>query len=933
MHRILRMICWMGLLLSLFTRPIRAQENSRITGKITDAVTGEPLIGVAVLGHGRPLAVSGAQGRYTTEKIASDTCMLTFRYIGYQSRVVHGIHLSSQTPTTLDVALKPSAAQALSQVTVMAQYRQASVNALYARQKNNAVQSDGISAQQIRQSPDAHTGAVLKRINGLSVEDQKFVIIRGLGSRYNSTLMNGTVMPSTEPDRQAFAFNAIPANVVDHIVVRKTSSPASPGDAAGGAVDIHTKDFPEKKFLTLTAGTAYQSETSFRSFYSGREARDYDLLGFRDKANALPDAFQRVRRTYANLPVQQKLAVSKAFPATYGSQLKGKAAPPLDLRLAAGNSKTFDNGNRLGYIAAVHYSTDKKIVSGDKADFLLDKEQRYQYQDKRYDQVYRQSALVNIAYQFGPHRLSLKNFYSNTLNHQLIRRTGTLFEGADSHYQLQGLHNQTTQDGLLNTVLSGQHQQIGGKLQIDWSLSYGRSYRYQPDQQIISAFQLSPEDPYTLHLSNSNSPAIKNAGRIYSGLHENIYSGRLDFFWPVLLFGREQKLQLGVNTTRNDRHFNILALGYASALDPYGGGAVVPLGKDPDFNGIFSSDRMDQYKILLAGIPQNTKDYTGEADLHAAYLMADTRFSDRWRLVWGARMEHHQQQLLSAGQAKQDYERTNILPSLNLSWSVPKWILRMAYSRTVNRPLFRELAAFRYYDYEQEFIISGNPDLLPASNDNLDFRAAYYPAAGEVLSFSLFYKNFDHPIEQTNQGNQVLTYNNADRAIDYGMELEIRKRLNFIRSTGLFSHLTFYANASLIKGQVSFDHEEVSRPLQGQSPYLLNGGIHYTTPDERFAFAVSYNRMGQRLQFRGEQEGLDTYEKARDLLDVHISKQLFGKAAQLQLNVSDLLASPHILYYRYGSSDRTRYAPETYKIIATTDNETRISLSFTYHFF
>ena len=124
--------------------------------------------------------------------------------------------------------------------------RQASIASLYSVQKNSSSISDGISAESIQRSPDRNSGEVLKRVSGTSVQDNKFVIVRGLNERYNTSLLNNSVLPSTEPDKKAFSFDIIPASLVDNITIYKSPTPDLPGDFAGGAVKVTTKDYPSK---------------------------------------------------------------------------------------------------------------------------------------------------------------------------------------------------------------------------------------------------------------------------------------------------------------------------------------------------------------------------------------------------------------------------------------------------------------------------------------------------------------------------------------------------------------------------------------------------------------------------------------------------------------------------------------------------------------
>jgi TonB-dependent receptor len=933
MQKSIRTTIYSGLFL-LFPCLLQAQGNSVISGKITDKKTGEPLIGVTVLITGTSQgAVSGIQGNYLIPGVSPGRYTITYKFLGYQSKIVSGIEVGYNRTITLDIVLDEAASEKLNEVIVTSTYQQESVNALYAARKQNDLVSDGISADQIRQSPDKNAAAVLQRISSASVEDNKFVVIRGLAARYNTTMMNGAVMPATEPDKKAFSFDVIPSDMIDNMIIYKTASPDHPGDAAGGTIQINTKDFPDRKLVSLSVGTGYQTQTTFKDLYKGYGNGKYDFLGFDDGSRSLPDAFKKVQSHYASLDAADKMEITRQFPNTFGGEKAGKSLPPLSMQFVAGNTRIMNNGNKLGYTVAADYSNNRTTKAGSLDQYLLSKEQLYHYNDNSYERNYNMGALLNAAYTFGKNKLSWKNFFSNEFQTAFTKRDGQVFDGADNITHIFSLNNEVTQNGLLNSVLAGEHTVGKRSINISWDIAYGLSYQMEPDQRILTVFQTDPGQSYYLSLSNENSPAIKNAGRIYSRLHENIYNGDVHLTFPFTYFGHQQKLKAGLSKTYRDRSFSLQALGYASDLDPRGGGATIALNKEVNLSNIFSTENLDRYKILLANIPQNTKDYTGTADLDAGYLMLENYFSSRWKLLWGVRAEHYRQQLISVNQPVQTYSYTDLLPSANLTWSVTdKTNLRLAYARTLNRPEFRELAAFRYYDYQHDFIISGNPDLQRSTNDNADLRIEYYPGAGEIISGSVFYKYFHHPIEQTNQGNNVLTYSNADNAVDYGIELEMRKRLNFLGENRLLKNIVIYANASFIRSNVTFDGHQYKSTLQGQSPYMINGGLGYTSDKNDFSFSVLYNRIGQRLQFRGENDGLDTYEKARDVLDLHISKKILQRRAEIRFTVSDMLAQPIVLYYKYNHDAKSSYNASDDRVISSINPGTAFSVSFKYYF-
>ncbi|SKA08200.1 TonB-dependent receptor [Chitinophaga eiseniae] len=916
----------------IFTETALAGDPAKLTGKVTDKKTGEALIGVTIVVQGTGKgAVTDVEGRYSFN-MEPGTYTLDFKYMGYQTKSISDVIVKAGQPTSLDIIMDEPKSKELQEVVIRGSFKQETINALYAAQKNNAVVSDGISADLIKKSPDKNTGEVLKRVSGTSIQDNKFVVVRGLSERYNTTLMNNAQMPSTEPDKKAFSFDIIPSGLIDNITIYKTASPDLPGDFAGGAVKVSTKDFPDQRFLDLSLSTGYNTQTTFKDFYTAPPKGKYDFLGFDDGSRALPDAYKNAAKgNYTLLDDAEKIAIAKQFPNTYSSgKRNGKSRPPIGVQLSMGNAWQVKEKNRFGYIFAVNYGNSNKRNVRERSEKNVS-EHLFDFNDDVYTQSSNLGAVLNFAYNFRKSKIALKNFYNNDFNTVFTRRTGLVFDNNAGQPRLS-YNNETTQNSLYNSTLEGQHVIGNDKLNMDWNLSYARSSRNQPDQRILSFQKYDGNDYYSLTLSGENNPAIRDAGRVYTKLTENILGANLNFSVPFKLFGENQKFKFGGMKSYRSRDFSAVALGYATAASR----AEIPLDKGVTVDNIFSNEDIDKYSILLAKIDANNKDYKGTADLTAGYLMFDNKFTDALRLVWGARVESYVQELKTAGQATQRYDNVDVLPSANLTYGVTeKSNLRLSFSQTVNRPEFRELANFRYYDYDNEFLIQGNEYLKRSTATNADLRWEMFPGAGEVISASVFYKKFKNPIEQTNDGNNILSYNNANSATDYGAEIELRKRLNFISGAKVFDNLVFYANAAYIYSKVDLPgavDPDKKTPLQGQSPYLINGGISYAPADNNFSLNLLYNRIGQRLRFRGTNAGLDTYEKPRDILDLQISKKVFKNAGELKLNISDIFAQPIALYYKFPGNNKTAYVAGKDYIISSLKPGTTFTITFKYNF-
>ena len=315
--------------------------------------------------------------------------------------------------------------------------------------------------------------------------------------------------------------------------------------------------------------------------------------------------------------------------------------------------------------------------------------------------------------------------------------------------------------------------------------------------------------------------------------------------------------------------------------------------------------------------------------MSSGYAMYDGKISNNIKLTAGARVESYTQKLNTLNQKEINLNNFDVLPSALLTYSLSnKTNFRLGASQTVNRPEFRELANYSVYDYENNVVIRGNPNLIRSQVTNFDLRYEYFPNSGEIISVSTFYKNFNNPIEQVNKGNDVYSYNNVASANAYGLEFELRKKLDFI-NTPLFKKLTFYSNVAIIDGSVQFGSISYKSPLQGQSPYLINGGLTYTTTDDKFSFNILYNQIGSRLKYRSVTNGgMNIYEKPRDLIDLQLSQKLYKDKLELKLSVSDILAQPFVWYYKFESNpSNIGYAASKDRIINSGAYGTTSTLS------
>jgi len=920
------------LILCLLLISLMAQaQTGRITGKVWNHETNTPVPGATVHLEGTQRSAStDVEGQFFIPAEKGKWFRLTISGVGLATRTVDSVTVSdNSTPLNIMVATNHASLQ---QVVVSASARRASVASLYAIQKNSSAISDGISADVIRRSPDKNTGDVLRRVSGASVQENKFVVIRGMNERYNVALLNNAPLPSTEPDKKAFSFNILPSSLVDNLVIYKAATPDLPGDFAGGAVKVQTKDFPAQPISELSVSIGINSKTTGKDFYKGQPNGKYDALGYLDNSRLIPGPYYRQRGSeFIKNSDAYKREVTKMFPNTFGFSAARQSLPAISLQYTGGNTRLLSGGRKLGAIFSLGYGNGRAVSDRTRDDYDINRTFLVGYNTMNYEDKNNLSGLLSLTYSYGKSKISWKTLYYNEFSKTLAQRNGYNIINDPNFFYSQSMNNEVTQNGIVHSVVEGTHR-LGSSWNLDWLGAVGYTYRNQPDQKILSFRSTdNTNSGYYLFLSTENSPAIRTAGRVYSFLGEYIYNGGFNASHTFKWGEQTQKWQFGSLNVYRDRNVGVSALGYASLGNT---GVTISESKDVNFGSVFSPANIDKYNLTVANISFNSTDYDANSLLNAGYMLMENRLSSKLKATWGVRVERYHQKLRATNKTPVDIDNTDVLPSLLLTYSLNnRTNLRLSGSRAVNRPEFRELADYAVYDYDNNISVNGNPTLKRAQNTNGDLRFEFFPQAGEILSASVFYKYFTNPIEQTNRGNDNFGFDNADHAYVYGAEIEVRKKLDFAGSEFL-RHLTVYTNAAYIKGGVQFNGQNLNSPMQGQSPYLINGGLLYLPEGESWSVNVLYNRIGPRLLTRAVAGGaFNIFENPRDVLDVQLSKKLLKDKLELKLTLSDLFAQPFRWYYKYDPDTRhIAYDPSRDAIIRSFSFGTTATLGLRFHF-
>jgi hypothetical protein len=927
-------------LMLCLTLVANALAQGTLKGKITDEKTGETLVGVTIsIPELKTVAAFSDEDGDFELKAPDGTYTVEVRYMGYITKQIADVKLENGTITPMTLAIKEEGkTNVLKDVVVRSTLKKETLNALYIAQKNSASVSDGISAEAIKKSPDKSTGEVLKRVSGTTIQDNKFVIIRGLTDRYNTALIDNAFLPSTEANRKAFSFDIIPSSLIDNIIISKSATPDLPGDFAGGVINILTKEIPDKNFNSISIGSNYNTYSTFKKFETGYKTPT-DILGFDNGDRQLPSSLPGYKQLTANTPsaadgIKYLSTLNNNFDVT-----NRKALPGMTLQGSLGRLYELKKNRRIGVTAAINYGHNETVKRD--VDRIYG---NYNYRDQVYNYNTTVGALANIAFNTPNSKFAFKNLYNRTFDDNFLYREGY---DAGSTTFLKYYAFDLIQKSLLKTSLEGEHT-LGGDAQkkLNWVASYNNVTNNQPDQRKV---QFSPDanGNYQIQLGTVG----KANNRLFSQLNESIVNGGVNFSTPYNVnFLYKSNLKVGVLGMYRYRDFRNRYVG-ATLVS----GQTLP--ENTTLSNVFSKSNINNGLFNFVDQTNPSDLYNATAQTYSAYAMSDNRINTRLRAVWGVRMESYNLDLNAADLTGKPIvvnpTWNDLLPSLNLSYALnEKANLRMSYFRSVARPELREIAPISYYDYELNLLINGNDQLTRSRIDNIDLRYEIFPRPGEVFSGSVFYKQFDKTIENLfiSTGSPEVKTVNYNSAFARGVELEVRKNLDFISSSSnVLKNLTFYANLAIIQSEVKLQGAEKNylisssrdtRQLSGQSPYVINTSLAYSALSGKLNFNVLYNRIGQRIFLVGGNGQFgDVYESPRNILDFQTSLTV-GKRSEFRLNIKDMLNSPTLFYYDQNDNkqwdktafEKTTVDPNKDYILQRYRQGTNFSLTYTYKF-
>jgi outer membrane receptor for ferrienterochelin and colicin len=877
-------------------------QKGTVSGVITAPEAGKvqpmPFVNVVIKGTTTG-ATTDLDGKFSFQVEAGDHVLLV-SFVGYEP-VERPVKVVAGQTATVNIELKTLAVE-MKAVDVVATRRTETEAAVVMATRQSEQVVNGIGREQISKGQDRNAGDVVKRIPGVTMVGDRFIMIRGLADRYNTVMLNGVIAPSLESDKRAFSFDILPSGALDRIMVYKTGAAELPGEFAGGVIKLYTINVPSENQTRIDYSTSVRAGTTFNDFNSSQQSST-DKFGFDDGLRQLPSNFPG--NLFNTTPERLQSAgrsLANNWVANSRTAMPDQRFNFLLARRFGGEGKKVTGGN----ITSLNYSNTRTSYTAKNYNYNVfdpvsqSSDSIYNYSDNENFQQVRISALSNFSLLVGSKtKIEFRNLFTQQGTDQATLRTGYNFE---EQFEVKNYAFRYQQRTIYSGQLHGEHDLTADVNKLSWNAGYGRTWSQEPDFRRIRTVR-------DINSTDANTPfqtiippgaTTLDAGRFFSDMNESVITGTLDYEHKLTGEKNSIKLRTGTFVELKDRMFTARWMSFRAASSANLDQSLLfaPL------NEIFGAANINNTTGFKLEEGTNPSDrYTAANALFAGYAGATINLATTTVISLGLRAEHNTQTLNSATFGGQrvavDNPVLSILPSINASRSLnEKSQVRLAWATTVNRPEFRELAPFAFYDFSFNNVLTGNPELEVATIQNVDARYEFYPSPSEVLSFGLFYKHFSNPIEMFfmpgagSGGTRNFSFGNAERAESVGAEIEARKQLSGLFSEGYLSRVGVMFNAAYIVTEVQLGDEArgqaQQRPLMGQSPYIVNAGLYYQNADRKLQYNILYNVIGPRLFAVGTFGTPDIYEMPRNVVDLTLTKG-FGKRFEVKLSAQDIL--------------------------------------------
>jgi len=873
-----------------------AHADGRIAGAVLNGLTGQPVPGASLTLEGTEVVgQSGPDGLFRLDAPAGSYTAVVEKAGFHRQRV--SARVADGATNDLSMVLMPIAggeaadqAAAFGETITVADEVRSTEAALLTERRHAAQISDSIGNLEISKNSGSDAAGALARVTGISLQDDKYVFVRGLGERYSNTTLNGSKIPSTEFERKVVPLDLFSSDLLEKITVSKSYTVDMPGDFAAGFVDLETLRFPTRQTAGVGLSFGYNSQTTGNAFEQYR-GLSFSGDGGQPLPAAIPgeDLIRFSRFTGEGFTPEELESFGEALIGQWSPGDGGDAPLAQGYKLSYGN--TFGN---FGLVLSANYDHGYTVRDEQRNIFRIGGsglEPKNSYDMDFSTEEIHQSLVGNFSYRLGDNgSVELRTLYTDVSTSE-ARRTEGFFDDISSNVRDTRLSYLNQQ--VVNLQLSGEHFLPGafadGSL-LEWRGSTSSAETGENRRQTLYE-ELRPGE---FELTDNASSGFM----YFNDLVDEVNDAGID--WTTFLTGPVVgSVKVGGAWTENQRDFDGRRLRFflrrSFGLD---------LTDSPE--DLYTEDNIGPNGFELQEITRPTDNYQGDQEISAAYAMGDFSLG-KWRFIGGGRFEDSRISLLTlergvgAGEVTTELDESAFLPAATVVYRLGNsQNLRFAFSRTVNRPDFRELAPFKYTHIAGGFAVTGNPELVSADILSYDLRWEWFPSSGEVVAASLFFKDFDRPIENVlvASAENLQTYTNAESAQNLGLELEARRNLGSL--TQALSDFTVIANYTYIESEISIDPTTTSltnpdRPLTGQPENVANLVLEWNRPESGSGLRLLYNFTDDKVAFGGELGLPDVLEAARSSLDLVLRQDLgaWVPGLALKLSASNLTDEDH----------------------------------------
>jgi len=879
------------LLLTYFVANSFAQT---VKGKVTDAVSGEPLIGATVsLENTRFAALVNLDGSFVLKNIPEGNYSINVKFSGYQ-KIEHitiivkkGIDLKVN-----DFKLHIKSTN-LDAIIVTGSKDKESDKSARSREKNADIVQNILSAKTIELLPDVTAANALQRMSGVTIQrtssgEGRYAVIRGMDQRYNNTLINGIKIPSPDDRYRYVPLDIFPSEMLERLEVIKSLTPAMEGDAIGGTMNLVMKTAPNKLLLNANVAGGYNTLFSTRSFSSF----DHATFSIKSPAEINGNNYQA---TPADFPIKTMLYAPKQTPVntsmglTIGNRFLDKK---LGIVVSGSYQNTFRGSNSSFFLPNAQPAADNSPVFSDI------------YIRQYSTQTSRMGLHNKIDYVFNnKNKISLYNLYLKMNEYQTrysvdsvlaIQRTGPGSGNVEitnrSRWQQQSIYNST---------LHGEHQ-ISDVFKLDWSAVYSIAKNAIPDMSTYAVDHSVYTDPATGQVTQTQSITQK-MNRNWNHNSDKDLSAYLNITYSPKILNKQVALSFGglIRHKVRDNYEN------QYTLDP-----VLVNGAPQTFTDVNSAQYFfkvsdDGKGNVTAVTPSN---YNIKEDISAGYAEAKLMATKKLQVLGGVRIEHTNEAFktimpdnFNAKEGTIYY--TDVLPSLHLKYALNNQEnIRLSYFKSISRPGFFEITPqVQNGEYFNEY---GNPNLKHTQADNLDLRYEIFPGAADQLLIGAFYKYLKNPIEYSivrlsGPSNQDIQPQNVGNATNYGFELVYTKYFGQFGVSGNYTYtksrittdkLYYYQDATT--GQNTNKPLAQTRPLQGQSDHIGNLSLLYKNQKIGLDMQIAFVYTGKRISQVSPIYNADYWQAPYSQLDFSMEKMIV-KHFSFYAKVNNLTNAPN----------------------------------------